>query len=910
MRIQPLLTNLLFTAPFFSPSEAANVSESLGNDYFHKYTYTSQYSTSKLFQSTFTKTHLDLLKNETQHLFDYAWMSYMQHGYPYDEVLPLTCKPNLRDYNNPLNTVKNDALGNFSITLFDAMDTFVIMNNYTGFTHIVDIIEETYTDFNIDSTVQVFETNIRLLGSLITAHLYAVDERKGFKIADYNGHLLKLAYDLGKRLIIAFAHNEDDFRFKENPQQQYLTFSYPRTNLKHGPHNVPYALKYEQCTAGITTLSLEFTMLSKLTGDSIFANVSKRAVFDFWRMRSKLDLLPMSFDSIQRMFRSPQITGIGASIDSFYEYALKFSILFNDDTMFDIWKNSYKALLTHTQNKLGIFPNVHTENGMLASEWMDSLGAFFPGLQVLAGDVPNAVKLHRAYLKLWNNYGAIPERWNFMPSRSEEYFRYLNRSYRNGDLAQGFDEEMTDELLLKNSVGLEWYPLRPEFIESTYHLYRATKDPFYLRVGEQFLQRLREHYIAPCGFAGSIDIVKDIRQNRQESFVLSETLKYLYLLFDVDNPLNKDSGNTIFTTEGHPMWYDRQLAKFSNDSNLNWGVELERMNEYDVTDVESEGFFHKLMHYEQRFDLNEAFANLKERFTENAKQLKPIIYKRGESFNYGVSANKKLLRNDFVEELHFNESEYESYKSQDEFRMESIAMFSYGLNEDEIAKCSADHLNLDVCLKPVDTFVASGILNSHILQSDSSFYRLDNDYAMTLRKPIYYQHVEELELKRDFYDRFVGSDATCSAIQETVEWEAILTLDSTFNSVPILKVNNQFGDWNEGDLLFTELDGLRIQFEELTPGRIDSFGKLVTKEYIETLYPGSIEAATEEEADNVLRITRVNGLAIDTETRLWIHEHSGVLSKHGSISPAHGTSGLVVVNDSVVGNLRVYGPPL
>jgi hypothetical protein len=181
---------------------------------------------------------------------------------------------------------------------------------------------------------------------------------------------------------------------------------------------------------------------------------------------------------------------------------------------------------------------------------------------------------------------------------------------------------------------------------------------------------------------------------------------------------------------------------------------------------------------------------------------------------------------------------------------------------------------------------------------------------MTLRKPIYYQHVEELELKKDFYDRFVGSDATCSAIQETVEWEAILTLDSTFNSVPVFKVNNQFGGWNEGDLLFTELDGLRIQFEELTPGRIDSFGKLVTKEYIETLYPGSIEAATEEEADNVLRITRVNGLAIDTETRLWIHEHSGVLSKHGSISPAHGTGGLVVVNDSVVGNLRVYGPAL
>ena len=28
----------------------------------------------------------------------------------------------------------------------------------------------------------------------------------------------------------------------------------------------------------------------------------------------------------------------------------------------------------------------------------------------------------------------------------------------------------------EDSIDLEWYPLRPEFIESTYYLYRATKD--------------------------------------------------------------------------------------------------------------------------------------------------------------------------------------------------------------------------------------------------------------------------------------------------------------------------------------------------------------------------------------------------------------------------------------------------
>ena len=32
---------------------------------------------------------------------------------------------------------------------------------------------------------------------------------------------------------------------------------------------------------------------------------------------------------------------------------------------------------------------------------------------------------------------------------------------------------------------------------------------------------------------------------------MSETCKYLYLLFDIDNPINKNGEQYIFTTEGH-----------------------------------------------------------------------------------------------------------------------------------------------------------------------------------------------------------------------------------------------------------------------------------------------------------------------------------------------------------------------
>ena len=40
-------------------------------------------------------------------------------------------------------------------------------------------------------------------------------------------------------------------------------------------------------------------------------------------------------------------------------------------------------------------------------------------------------------------------------------------------------------------VGLARYPLRPELIESTWYLYRATRDPAYLRAGRDFLAALQ-----------------------------------------------------------------------------------------------------------------------------------------------------------------------------------------------------------------------------------------------------------------------------------------------------------------------------------------------------------------------------------------------------------------------------------
>lgn len=61
-------------------------------------------------------------------------------------------------------------------------------------------------------------------------------------------------------------------------------------------------------------------------------------------------------------------------------------------------------------------------------------------------------------------------------------------------------------------------------------LYRATQNPFYLRVGFDILQSLNTFARVKCGYATVHNVVDKSLEDRMESFFLSETVKYLYLV--------------------------------------------------------------------------------------------------------------------------------------------------------------------------------------------------------------------------------------------------------------------------------------------------------------------------------------------------------------------------------------------
>ncbi|KAL4901811.1 hypothetical protein BDW74DRAFT_70614 [Aspergillus multicolor] len=550
-------------------------------------------------------------------MFYHGFENYLEHAFPEDELRPLSCQPLVRDRGNPAHAELNDVLGNYSLTLIDSLSTLAILSSSPGegpkaWRYFQDGIQDfvrLYGDgstgptgqgersrgFDIDSKVQVFETVIRGLGGLLSSHLFAVGDlpitrynpplaeamyakawdktpfainRRGISWENgfvYDGQLLRLAVDLANRILPAFYTDTG--------------LPYPRVNLRHGVHQQPFYANSplnagtahacderddhvcvapsteitETCSAGAGSLVLEFTVLSRLTGDGRYEELAKRAFWAVWHRRSDIGLIGAGIDAESGRWVAP-FTGIGAGIDSFFEYAFKSYVLLSsgqrpdhnrsspwhilDDyftplseyehspkAFLHVWEEAHSSIKRHLYRGEG-YQHPHLIQGDIFTGatrafWIDSLSAFYPGLLSLAGDLDEAIGIHLLTTAVWNRFSGLPERWNVATGNVEG--------------------------------NLGWYGGRPEFIESTYYLYQATKDPWYLHVGEMVQRDLKRRCWTKCGWAGLQDVRNGELSDRMESFFLGETAKYMFLLYHPEHPLNHLDQPVVFTTEAHPL---------------------------------------------------------------------------------------------------------------------------------------------------------------------------------------------------------------------------------------------------------------------------------------------------------------------------------------------------------------------
>ncbi|XP_017777987.1 PREDICTED: ER degradation-enhancing alpha-mannosidase-like protein 3 [Nicrophorus vespilloides] len=452
------------------------------------------------------------LREEARDMFYHAYRAYMENAYPADELMPLSCQGRYRGL-TPNRGDIDDSLGNFSLTLIDTLDTLVILGDLEEFEHAVGLVIKDVS-FNNDVVVSVFETNIRVLGGLLSGHILAeyLKQRAGI-MQWYNAELLDMAKDVGYRLLPAF--------------NTTTGIPYARVNLKYGIKSDNSEAAKETCTACAGSVILEMAALSRLTGEPIFEQKAHRAMDELWKMRHRSSDLMGSVLNVHSGDWVRRDSGVGAGIDSYYEYCLKAYILLGDNKYLNRFNRHYNAVMKYiSQGPMLLDVHMHRPHTN-SRNFMDALLAFWPGLQVLKGDIKPAVETHEMLYQVMKRHKFIPEAFT------------------------------TD-------FQVHWgnHPLRPEFLESTYFLYGATNDPHYLEVGKNVLKSLQKYARVPCGYAAVNDVRTGKKEDRMDSFVLAETFKYLYLLFSDADDLILNMDEFIFTTEAHLL--PLSLSHFGN----------------------------------------------------------------------------------------------------------------------------------------------------------------------------------------------------------------------------------------------------------------------------------------------------------------------------------------------------------
>lgn len=232
----------------------------------------------------------DPRREEVLLVFRRGYIAYKDRAWLSDELAPVT------------GTGKN-TLGEWTATLIDTLDTLWIMGETAEFYEAANAAAVIDFSKTSDSATNVFEMTIRHLGGLLSAYELSGEEA-----------LLRKAVELGEMLYKAF----------DTPNRLpgfWLNFDDARKGRQLSGVNDP--------SASPTSLSLEFTRLSQLTGNPKFYDAVAR-VTEFLRSVGNSIMLsgmwPLTLD-----FRNEQAHEkrffLGALADSLYEYLPKMHLL-------------------------------------------------------------------------------------------------------------------------------------------------------------------------------------------------------------------------------------------------------------------------------------------------------------------------------------------------------------------------------------------------------------------------------------------------------------------------------------------------------------------------------------------------------------------------------------------------------
>ncbi|KAL0060424.1 hypothetical protein AAF712_012793 [Marasmius tenuissimus] len=532
-----------------------------------------------------------LRANEVRKAFIHSYEGYKKYAWRKDELQPVSSR-NVNNFNG------------WGVTIYDALDTMLIMDLKDYFDEAVKVIAEENFALPPNEFAPFFETIIRYLGGLLSAYALSKDPI-----------LLQKADELGQALLPAFNTSSGLPMYAVNTLTGATRGGWTGTTL----------------WAEALSNQMEFKYLAHLTGKKEYFENAERVMQVMYDSNITDGLYPTQWNTRTAVPSNSQFS-VGAFADSAHEYLLKQWLLTSrsETKIRDLYLQASTAIIKNllyispSRDLLYVTDTTFTPSNKsfphVPSHTFEHLSCFLPGLLALGAatldfnDPKTRWFNHeQRELHLWAAEGLGYSCWlsyadqqtglgpDEMDMMFEPPVRPTQETTTGNPLAhvsivpppksKGLWIDLVDEWKkkgkpLKRPPGLREVPpefsprkrgyanrkasylLRPETIESFYILWRTTGDERWRDRGWAVFQAIEKHAKTEYGYASVLLVDGEpVLKDEQPSYFLAETLKYLYLLFTDEEiiPLDK----WVFNTEAHPL----PIFQWTKEEKLAYGIQ-------------------------------------------------------------------------------------------------------------------------------------------------------------------------------------------------------------------------------------------------------------------------------------------------------------------------------------------------
>ncbi|CDS03956.1 hypothetical protein LRAMOSA06911 [Lichtheimia ramosa] len=446
----------------------------------------------------------EVIKNAFRH----AWNGYNQYAFGHDELKPVT-------------NGTNDSRNGWGASIFDALDTMIIMGLEDEYQRALEHVKSIDWAFTNDPS-KTFETNIRYLGGLLSAYDLRPDQALLDKAIELADKVIMPAYNTPNGIPAAYVN---------------VTTGEPTDD-------------HDLILAEFGSLQLELVRLSQITGNQRYATMANEVIYAIDNVTTPFPgLYPITW-SLDDFSPSSSYITISGGGDSYYEYLLKTDMLMRDEKQLNMWKKSVDSMQTYLRSEATsnmVFLGELNEDYKLLQT--GELVCFIPGNLLLGARYLNDTNIAKFANELMDGcYDA----WALTPTGiAPETWGWIDKSQNISSFPTAMQMAMQTTGYIAQDLS---YDLRPETLESIFYFYRLTGDTKYQDMAWKIFESIEKYCKTSAGYTriGDVSNVDQVNPlDFEESYFFAETLKYLYLIFSDPSVISLDE--YVLNTEAHPF---------------------------------------------------------------------------------------------------------------------------------------------------------------------------------------------------------------------------------------------------------------------------------------------------------------------------------------------------------------------